>query len=316
MILQCSFACETALRIVKLIHYLLIDSSLGIVRSVMKVCLISKAWESFRMIPKNVVLMTVMLAVALYVGIPVVFETIGAPESIWYGIFAGIIGAIIGAITSFSSEKKGPIDNWKTWEIVSNSKIITLLILVFTFSPYILKGGEIFGIDSEIPFIFYMYWMCGLCSFFLMILYAIFAPKIYKYTSYNNFISREGTIYSLRDDAHELMIELQKKKEESSLKDYEEKDYENDISIIRNIAEGKEVDEAKSFYVFKERSKYSKPASRFFVVLFILIPVYILPVTIFINIVTVASAAAKKVEKEGSIYKAVVSSDKDGNSNN
>lgn len=150
-----------------------------------------------------------------------------------------------------------------------------------------------------------MYWMCGLSSFLFILSYNITVPDIYKFKSYKHFIESEGTLSSLRLDAASIAKLMENKRGKNKVKAFEETFFESDLKLIKAIAGDKVKDSPEHFYALKERSKYSLTVQRFFVALTMIIPAYLLPTIIVLNIFSVGNVAHTQIVEKGSLYNAV-----------
>ena len=250
--------------------------------------------------------MATMMGFSSYWAVGLIAELVEVPNFTSFGqIIGGVIGAIIGVASFITANKNGPLDCWMTWSIIANSKVIISITLIFSFAPLIVNTGKVLGVQEEIPFILYMYWICGLSSFLFIMLYNITAPKIFKYKSYKNFIESEGTLLSLRLEAISTVKLMENKRTKNKIKNFEKDFFDEDLKLIIELSKGTTKGSAEHFYALKERAKYSQVFSRFFVALTMLIPAYLLPTIIVLNIFSVGNVAHKQVVEKGSLYNAV-----------
>lgn len=257
--------------------------------------------------------MAIMMGVTSYLAVGLIAELVKVPNFTCFGqITGGVIGAILGLTSYIAANKSGPLDSWKTWSIIANSKVIISITLIFSFAPLIVNAGKLLGVQEEIPFILYMYWICGLSSFLFILLYNITAPQIFKSMSYKSFIETEGTLLSLRLDALATVKLMENKRNKNKIDDFEKDFFDEDLKLIEELSKGTaaSIGNAESFYALKERSKYSSAFSRFFVAITMLIPAYLLPTIIVLNIFSVGNVAHTHVVEKGSLYNAVFNIEK------
>lgn len=243
------------------------------------------------------------MAVAIPLAVSFVFEldNVNVKISNYLFIFIAIMGFQVGFASSYFGLKNGPIDNWDTWASLVNNNAVNLIVLLFTLTPLILKATNYADESIQLNLMFYSYWFCGLNFFFFIGLYKLLSPKIYKYRDYDDFFMKSDSFIHLRNETSEIIAELEKAK----LKEYEKKYLEEDTKILKSIENNTVKSSPDAFQVLRKRTSNRYSFKRGIVSVFILVPAYLLPTIIVVNISLVAVNALQLISENESFLKAL-----------
>lgn len=214
------------------------------------------------------------------------------PVSCWSYTLLSLLGAAVGFLATKFSNKVGPIDNWNTLRIFSLTPYFEWLILLFLFTPVLLKTTNNIDKDFDISLDFFRLWALGFCIYLYIFSYKLLRPKIFEYADFSDFLKKEGSFITLRNDARELLNDIERRKKEGKMLDVELHNLESDIATLNSISLGYDTNhKAKEYGVMKYRSSIGFSLPRAF--LFTLtIPPILLLISIFFSNFNIASSAA------------------------
>lgn len=249
-----------------------------------------------RVILSTVIMMVILTAfIMIVVDIYAIFGIIENLYSIALSpIYSLYISLFLSVILFINKRHSRPIDNWQTWSIVANSTLskiyVVLYFLISFYFMYFVKPGYL----ETFPAIFFVIWLVGLCFFIFTLLYKLNAPKIFSFSSFENFQKEVKSMAFFRLERDELFNSIEKEIKSSNLyfskygefRFADDKFLKNDYYALRNAFSKNKIDE-ETYLLLQQNSRFLNGKIRMFTNSFVIIPFYFLLFSFLLNVFSI-----------------------------
>jgi hypothetical protein len=208
-------------------------------------------------------------------------------------------------VLAWSRDKADWAGDWKFYSLLANSKLVMLVSAAFTFVPLALSVLKVTDSQYMLPFTAYAYWISGLSFSLFLIVYKLNAPTIYKFSTFEDLMAKEGGVFVLQKDAGEVIKEIEGR--EIVAKAYNPKGLllADKKVMEESFKRGSTHDAARVYYVMKEYSSLFKSRTRFTLFALFILPAFLITTVTAIKTVVVGVEAYKAVDVCGGLGPAI-----------
>lgn len=222
---------------------------------------------------------------------------------------ASIVGVIV-----WNTAKEKMVGDWRLYSVLANSKLAMLVSAAFTFVPIAVSVFKAVDSNAVLPFVAYMYWVSGLSFTLFLLVYKLNAPTVYKFSSFEDLMKKEGGVFILRKDAGNVLKEIQIPEgndQRGSVKNI----MIADRKVLQSFESGELIDGAHVYYAMREYSLLLKREVRIILLGLFVLPAFLITTATAIKTLNVGVEAFRAVEQcgglGGAIYHEVLDKDKE-----
>lgn len=219
----------------------------------------------------------------------------------YYVLFGCAAAGVVGALRGAYGERFALWESWKTFSVIANGKAVSAITVALTVVPIVVSIMSETGASSAVPFTLYLYWISGLSLSVFLLVYKTTAPLVYRYSSFQQLLEKEGGVTCLRNDATPVLAEIDRQLGKPTA---QPSFIAGDRKVLARLADGYADSAADVYYVMREYSAEFKRGSRILLSVLLILPAFIIPTVTAIKITTVGYQANKAAQSYDGWWKA------------